>query len=46
MSFAVEPPIEPMLAKLADDLPVGPYLYGFMRRMRPERPDPSTICGL
>jgi len=27
MSFAVEPPIEPMLAKLADDLPVGPYLY-------------------
>ena len=27
MSFAVEPPIEPMLAKLAGDLPVGPYLY-------------------
>ena len=27
MNFAIEPPIEPMLAKLADDLPVGPYLY-------------------
>src|SRR5678815_3225960 len=27
MSFAVEPPIEPMLAKLAGDLPVGPFLY-------------------
>ena len=27
MTFAVEPPIEPMLAKLADELPVGPFLY-------------------
>jgi len=27
MSFAVEPPIEPMLAKLADELPAGPFLY-------------------
>src|SRR5262245_24534907 len=25
--FAIEPPIEPMLAKLADQLPVGPFLY-------------------
>jgi ATP-dependent DNA ligase len=27
MPFAVEPPIEPMLAKLADKLPVGAFLY-------------------
>jgi ATP-dependent DNA ligase len=27
MSFAVEPPIAPMLAKLADELPAGPFLY-------------------
>src|SRR4030095_9691942 len=27
MPFAIEPPIEPMLAKLADDLPEGPFLY-------------------
>jgi ATP-dependent DNA ligase len=27
MPFAVEPPIEPMLAKLADELPVGAFLY-------------------
>ena len=27
MTFAVEPPIEPMLAKLADELPAGPFLY-------------------
>ena len=28
MSFVIEPPIEPMLAKLADDLPAaGPFLY-------------------
>src|SRR4249919_1939014 len=27
MSFAVEPPIEPMLAKLAGDLPVGDFLF-------------------
>jgi ATP-dependent DNA ligase len=26
-SFAVAPPIEPMLAKLADQLPTGPFLY-------------------
>jgi ATP-dependent DNA ligase len=25
--FAVAPPIEPMLAKLADELPIGPFLY-------------------
>src|SRR5690349_15246084 len=25
--FTVAPPIEPMLAKLADQLPVGPFLY-------------------
>jgi len=25
--FAVEPPIEPMLAKLADELPIGAFLY-------------------
>ena len=25
--FPIEPPIEPMLAKLADELPVGPFLY-------------------
>jgi ATP-dependent DNA ligase len=25
--FAVAPPIEPMLAKLADELPTGPFLY-------------------
>jgi ATP-dependent DNA ligase len=25
--FPVEPPIEPMLAKLADELPIGPFLY-------------------
>jgi ATP-dependent DNA ligase len=25
--FAIEPPIEPMLAKLADELPIGPFLY-------------------
>src|SRR5215475_6827473 len=27
MSFAIDPPIEPMLAKLADTIPVGPFLY-------------------
>jgi ATP-dependent DNA ligase len=27
MPFPVEPPIEPMLAKLADELPVGAFLY-------------------
>src|SRR6185503_15632787 len=27
MSFTVEPPIEPMLAKLADELPLGAFLY-------------------
>jgi ATP-dependent DNA ligase len=27
MPFAIEPPIEPMLAKLAEDLPDGPFLY-------------------
>jgi ATP-dependent DNA ligase len=27
MSFAVEPPIEPMLAKLTDELPIGAFLY-------------------
>jgi ATP-dependent DNA ligase len=26
-TFAVEPPIEPMLAKLAEELPIGPFLY-------------------
>jgi ATP-dependent DNA ligase len=25
--FAIEPPLEPMLAKLADELPRGPFLY-------------------
>src|SRR5262245_8463340 len=25
--FAIAPPIEPMLAKLAEELPVGPFLY-------------------
>jgi ATP-dependent DNA ligase len=25
--FAIAPPIEPMLAKLADELPIGPFLY-------------------
>src|SRR5262245_56009481 len=25
--FAIEPPVEPMLAKLADELPAGAYLY-------------------
>ena len=27
MPFPVEPPIEPMLAKIADELPRGPFLY-------------------
>jgi ATP-dependent DNA ligase len=27
MPFAIEPPIEPMLAKLAEELPEGPFLY-------------------
>ena len=27
MPFPIEPPIEPMLAKLSDDLPRGPFLY-------------------
>ena len=27
MPFAIEPPIEPMLAKIAGDLPAGPFLY-------------------
>ncbi|HEV2985430.1 MAG TPA: ATP-dependent DNA ligase [Vicinamibacterales bacterium] len=27
MSFVVEPPVEPMLAKLAETLPIGPFLY-------------------
>jgi ATP-dependent DNA ligase len=27
MAFPIDPPIEPMLAKLADELPVGPFLY-------------------
>jgi ATP-dependent DNA ligase len=26
-TFALEPPIEPMLAKLADELPIGAFLY-------------------
>src|SRR2546426_9154095 len=26
-TFAVAPPIEPMLAKLADALPIGPFIY-------------------
>jgi ATP-dependent DNA ligase len=26
-SFPIEPPVEPMLAKLADELPRGPFLY-------------------
>lgn len=26
-ALPVKPPVEPMLAKLADELPVGPYLY-------------------
>jgi ATP-dependent DNA ligase len=25
--FPIDPPIEPMLAKIADELPVGPFLY-------------------
>src|SRR5262249_5425101 len=25
--FAIEPPLEPMLSKLADELPRGPFLY-------------------
>jgi ATP-dependent DNA ligase len=27
MTFPIEPPIEPMLAKLAEELPIGTYLY-------------------
>src|SRR5206468_2024627 len=27
MSFAIDPPVEPMLAKLAEALPTGPFLY-------------------
>jgi ATP-dependent DNA ligase len=27
MPFAIEPPIEPMLAKLSEELPEGPFLY-------------------
>jgi ATP-dependent DNA ligase len=27
MSFTIDPPIEPMLAKLAEALPIGPFLY-------------------
>jgi ATP-dependent DNA ligase len=27
MSFAIDPPVEPMLAKLAGALPTGPFLY-------------------
>jgi len=27
MAFPIEPPIEPMLAKLAEELPAGPFLY-------------------
>jgi ATP-dependent DNA ligase len=27
MSFPIDPPIEPMLAKLAEAIPVGPFLY-------------------
>jgi ATP-dependent DNA ligase len=27
MAFPIDPPIEPMLAKLADELPAGPFLY-------------------
>jgi len=26
-TFAIEPPVEPMLAKLSDELPHGPFLY-------------------
>src|SRR5256885_4786610 len=26
-TFAIAPPIEPMLAKLAEELPAGPFLY-------------------
>jgi ATP-dependent DNA ligase len=37
--LAVKPPVEPMLAKPADDLPAGAYLYepkwdGFRARAR------------
>ncbi|HTK30272.1 MAG TPA: ATP-dependent DNA ligase [Vicinamibacterales bacterium] len=27
MAFPIEPPVEPMLAKLADEIPRGPFLY-------------------
>jgi ATP-dependent DNA ligase len=27
MTFAIEPPVEPMLAKLADEVPAGAFLY-------------------
>ena len=27
MTFPIDPPVEPMLAKLADELPRGPFLY-------------------
>src|SRR5258705_3167550 len=27
MAFAIDPPVEPMLAKLAEQLPTGPFLY-------------------
>jgi len=26
-SFAIEPPVEPMLAKLTDEVPVGEFFY-------------------
>ena len=25
--FAIAPPVEPMLAKIAEELPTGPFLY-------------------
>jgi ATP-dependent DNA ligase len=27
VAFAIDPPIEPMLAKLAESIPIGPFLY-------------------
>jgi ATP-dependent DNA ligase len=27
MSYPIDPPIEPMLAKLAETIPIGPFLY-------------------
>ena len=54
-SFAIEPPVEPMLAKLTDEVPVGEFLYEpkwdgfraliFLRQFRRVHPKPRLAAA-